>query len=61
MKPIVITTSCHRCGRRVEQAMHVMLCDGCLDTRLTELERRPARVLGAAAFAALERRVPIAA
>ena len=61
MRTIVITTSCHHCGRRVEDAMHVMLCDRCLDTRLARLERVPAHALGAAAFAAFERRVPVAA
>jgi NMD protein affecting ribosome stability and mRNA decay len=39
MKTIVITTSCHYCGRRVEDAMHVMLCDRCLDTRLAERDQ----------------------
>jgi hypothetical protein len=61
MKTIVITTSCHCCGRRVEDAMHVMLCDGCLDVRLAQLEPIPARAAGAAGFAAFERRAPIAA
>ena len=61
MKPIVITTSCHCCGRRVEDAMHVMLCDRCLDTRLAQFEWIPAHALGAAAFAAFERRAPVAA
>jgi hypothetical protein len=60
---IVITTSCHHCGRRVEDAMHVMLCDSCLDARLAQLEPLPARALGAAvfaAFAAFDRRLPAA-
>jgi hypothetical protein len=39
MKTTWITTSCRRCGARVEGAKHVLLCDGCLDARLVELER----------------------
>ena len=58
------TSSCHSCGRRVEDAMHLMLCDRCLDARLAQLKPMPVRALGAAAFAAFadfERRTPIAA
>jgi hypothetical protein len=61
MTTIVITTSCHCCGRRVEDAMHVMLCDGCLDARLAELEPVPARAAGTVGFAAFELRTPVAA
>jgi hypothetical protein len=61
MTTIVITTSCHCCGRRVEDAMHVMLCDRCLDARLAKLEPTPARAFGAVGFAAFERRMPVAA
>jgi hypothetical protein len=61
MKTIVITSSCHCCGRRVEDAMHVMLCDRCLDTRLAQLEPIPALAAAAAGFAAFDRRTPIAA
>jgi hypothetical protein len=62
MTAIAITTSsCHSCGRGVEDAMHVMLCDRCLDARLAQPKPMPVRALGAAVFAALERRAPIAA
>jgi hypothetical protein len=61
MKTIVITSSCHCCGRQVEDAMHVMLCDRCLDARLAELDRVPLHAVGLAAFAAFERRAPVAA
>jgi hypothetical protein len=62
MTAIAITsTSCHSCGRRVEDAMHLMLCDGCLDARLAQPKPMPVRALGATVFAALERRAPIAA
>jgi hypothetical protein len=61
MKTIVITTGCHCCGHRVEDAMHVMLCDRCLDARLAQPEPIPARAVGAAGFAAFERRTPVAA
>jgi hypothetical protein len=62
MKTIAITTSCQHCGRPVEDAMHLLLCDGCLDARLAQLEPTPAHAVGAAAFAAFERLAqPIAA
>jgi hypothetical protein len=62
MTAIAITTSsCHSCGRRVEDVMHVTLCDRCLDVRLAQSKPMPVRSLGAAVFAALERRAPIAA
>lgn len=57
----ITTTSCHSCGRRVEDAMHVMLCDGCLDARLAQLKPIPVPSVGATIFAAFERRAPIAA
>ena len=60
METIANTTSCRHCGRQVEDAMHLMLCDGCLDRRLAQLERAPAPAVWAAAFAALERRTAIA-
>jgi hypothetical protein len=44
------TTSCDCCRAKVEGAKHVLLCDGCLDARLTELESmrsRPGRRRGA--------------
>jgi hypothetical protein len=49
MKTTSITTRCRCCGAQVEEAMHVLLCDGCLDARLAELERtrgRPSRWSG---------------
>jgi hypothetical protein len=61
MKTIAITTSCRHCGRQVEDAMHIMLCDRCLDMRLGQLERAFASAVGAAALAASPRRAPIAA
>ena len=61
MNTIAITTSCRHCGRQVEDAMHIMLCDGCLDMRLGQLERAFARAAGAAAVAVFERRAPSAA
>jgi hypothetical protein len=44
------TTKCHCCGRRVEDVMHVLLCDGCLDARLARAERtqRPLAIAAAA-------------
>jgi hypothetical protein len=60
MKTIAITTSCRHCGHQVEDAMHIMLCDGCLDTRLGQLERAFARAAGVAAFAVSPRRAPVA-
>ncbi len=59
MKTIVITPSCHCCGRRVEDAMHLMLCDRCLDTRLAQPEPVSARAAGAPVFAAYYRRESI--
>ena len=41
--------------------MHVMLCDRCLDSRLAQPKPMHVRALGAAVFAALERRAPMAA
>jgi hypothetical protein len=49
MKTPTIPTSCQCCGRRVEDVMHVMLCDGCLDARLAQPERTPRRPALAAA------------
>jgi hypothetical protein len=40
------TTSCHGCGAEVEGIVHVMLCDGCLDECLEQLERAPDRPAG---------------
>lgn len=61
MKTIAISTSCHCCGRRVTNAMHLILCDGCLDRRIAQVEPMPARAAGVAVFAALDRRVAVAA
>jgi hypothetical protein len=47
MTTIAITTRCRHCGRPVEDAMHVMLCDRCLDARFTQFERTPAVAAGA--------------
>jgi hypothetical protein len=60
MNTIAIATSCRHCGREVEDAMHIMLCDRCLDTRLGQLERAFARAAGVAAFAVSPRRAPVA-
>jgi NMD protein affecting ribosome stability and mRNA decay len=57
----VIATSCHHCGHQVKDAMHVMLCDSCLDARLAQLISIPARAAGADGFAAFDRRAPVAA
>ena len=61
MTTTLISTSCRSCGHRVEDAMHLMLCDDCLDARLAELEPIPAPAVFAARFAAIERPLPIAA
>jgi hypothetical protein len=61
MTTTALSTSCHCCGHRVEDAMHLMLCDDCLDARLAELEPIPVPAVFAAGFAALERRMLIAA
>jgi Zn finger protein HypA/HybF involved in hydrogenase expression len=55
MRTTALTSNCHQCGRRVEDAMHVMLCDRCLDARLTEqqgsaVERIRALTVGASWF-----------
>jgi hypothetical protein len=57
MTTIAMTPSCRCCGREVEDAMHVILCDGCLDARLARVERTPAQASGAmrAAGSAIER------
>ena len=57
MKTIAITASCRCCGRDVEGAMHLMLCDDCLDARLARPERTPPHASGAmrAAGLAVER------
>jgi hypothetical protein len=60
MTTTLISTSCRCCGHLVEDAMHLMLCDDCLDARLAELEPIPAPALFAARLAALERPVLIA-
>ena len=57
----ITTTSCNSCGRRVGDAMHLMLCDGCLDKRIAQREPVTARAAWAAISAALDRRVRIAA
>jgi hypothetical protein len=41
MKTTTTATKCHCCGRQVEDVMHVMLCDCCLDARLSRAERTP--------------------
>jgi len=41
MTTTTTATSCRCCGRQVEDVMHVMLCDGCLDARLARSERTP--------------------
>jgi hypothetical protein len=56
MKTTAITISCRHCGRPVEDAMHVMLCDRCLDARLTQLERTPVFAAGAMRAVALNLR-----
>jgi hypothetical protein len=61
MTTTLISTSCRCCGHRVEDAMHLMLCDDCLDARLAELEPIPAPAVFAARFAALEPPPAIAA
>jgi hypothetical protein len=50
MTTTMTATSCRCCGRQVEDVMHVMLCDGCLDARLARSERtlRPLAVAAAA-------------
>ena len=55
MRTIAITARCRCCGRRVEDAMHLILCDGCLDARLARPEPAAARALspnGAGGFGA---------
>ena len=39
MKPTPITTSCRSCNNQVDGAMHVMLCDRCLEAHVVRLER----------------------
>jgi hypothetical protein len=36
-------TSCQGCGRPVEQVVHVLLCDRCLDARLAQPARAERR------------------
>jgi len=43
MKATSTPTKCHSCRARVEGAQHLPICDGCLDARLAQLERSPAR------------------
>jgi hypothetical protein len=45
MRTIAITARCRCCGRRVEDAMHLILCDCCLDARLARPEAAPARAV----------------
>jgi hypothetical protein len=53
MKTIAITASCRCCGRPVDDAMHVILCDDCLDARLERLERTPPHAAGVVRAAGL--------
>jgi hypothetical protein len=53
MTTTAITASCRCCGRQVDDAMQLMLCDGCLDARLARLERTPPHAAGAMKAAAL--------
>lgn len=59
MITVATTTSCHHCGRQVEDAMHLMLCDRCLDARLAQLEPTPAHNVGAVTFATFGRRAAL--
>jgi NMD protein affecting ribosome stability and mRNA decay len=54
MRTSTTKTKCHCCGRQVEDVMHVMLCDCCLDARLARAERTP-RPLALSAAALLEK------
>jgi hypothetical protein len=53
MTTIAITARCRGCGHEVEGAMHLMLCDDCLDARLARLERTPPHPAGAMTAAGL--------
>jgi hypothetical protein len=43
MKATPIKSSCQSCGTQIAGVMHVLLCDGCLEARLAELEPMPGR------------------